>query len=654
MADAAAGRLTIRDLRSGRNNVDPPQSLKDTQCIEALNVDWFNATFARKRNGVASVSLTSSPFTGVISSQVRHIPATDETAAELWASDDAGTPNIGRLTGGTAWATPTLKDVPTGNGWDFTYASLNGKLFIAYKSAVDRLHCWDPVSNSVRRTGLAAMAVPTAADTGSGSYAAVLRYYRTRATEQRSSVTVRRSEPSPSVSFTPSGSGASARVTHGTLPGEVETHWEVEASLDNVTFYRIATVVIATATYDDSAATTSYSSNPLSATSGTYTLQKSYKFIASDQGRILGFGAYTTTDPQARVEYSAVLGSSDVGDDERVPTGNYQGLDDNDSGFATALYGPVNGSFFAGKDRQFWKLTPTGSPAIPYSVFPISKIVGVLGPQAIKVCEDESGRPNVIWMSRLGPYRLGIFGPEYIGKGVEDKTIGANGGSTLSLAATHVVCHLQWYREKRQAWFWCAVDGGNDPTIVLCFTLGRTPPPYGSNDAGVNSGWSVFTGGVATARCSVQFSNTIAASMSRDLKPYIGSTAGNNTFGKCDTGTQDLGASYQAYVDTKVYEPWGDNYTGSIQGGQIVGLVASGVTLTVTTNADFSAQTAADTVDFTQQGTETRAQPRIGGGVTIAEIQVVQWRVGDSAAMNNNWQVDELGMSWMRGALVAA
>lgn len=650
MADPTSGLLSIADLRSGRNNVAPPQSLSETQCVEAVNIDWFNSTFGRKRNGTAAVTLTSSPFTGTISSMVRHVPTTDETAAELWATDDAATPHLGRLVAGTAWATPTLVDAPTGNGWDFTFASLNGKLFIAYQSGVDRLHCWDPVTNTVRRTGLAIMAVPTVADTGSGTYAAVPRYYRTRAIEQRSGLTVRRSEPSPSVTFTPSGSGASARVTHGTLPGEIETHYEVEASTDNATFFRIAVVAIATATYDDSALTTTYSTNPLSATTGTYSLQKAYKFIASDQGRILGFGSYTSTDPQARLEFSAVLGSSDIGDDERVPTGNYQGLDENDSGVATSLCGPVNGSFFAGKYRQFWKLTPTGSPALPYSVICLSKVFGVIGPQAIKICEDESGRPNVIWMSHVGPYRLGIFGPEYIGKRVEDLTIGSSNGSRLSLAA-HVVCHLQWYRDLRQVWFWVALNSDNDPTTVLVYTVGQTPPPY-SNDTGTPSGWSLFTGGIARARCSALFSATLGATMSRDLKPYIGSTSAVNTFGKCDTGTQDFSASYQAYVDTKAYEPWGNTYTGTVTGGQIVAKVSMGTTITVTTNADYGAQSRKDTVSLSATGSETRIQPRIGGGVVLADCQAAQWRVGDSAATNTAWQIDELSVNWKRGAPV--
>lgn len=645
--------LTIRNLRSGRNNVDPPQALSDSQCVEALNVDWFNATLARKRGGTASVTLTASPFTGTISSAARHVPTTDETVAELWATDDAATPKIGRLTGGTAWVAPTLKDVPTGNGWDVTYASLNGKLFLAYQSAVDRLHVWDPVTATVRRTGLAVMAVPTVANTGAGTYAAVQRFYRTRVTEQRSGVTVRRSEPSTSVGFTPSGTGTAARVTQGALPGEVETHWEVEAGTDNTTFYRIATVVIGTTTYDDSAATTAYSASPLSAAAGTYALQKSYKYIAVDQGRLLGFGAYTAANPQSRIEFTAVLGSSDIGDDERVPTANYQGLDENDSGSATALVGPVNGSFFAYKYSQLWKLTPTGTVATPYSLLALSKVVGAVGPYAVKVCEDESGRPNLVWMSHLGPYRNGIFGPEYLGKAVEDKTIGANSGSTLSLAATRVVCHVQWYRDKRQVWFWIAIDGGNDPTLLLVYTVGRTPPPYGT-DPGLNSAWSVFSGGIATARCSVQFSTTIGATMLRTLKPYIGSTSAVNTFGQCDTGTQDLAVNYQAYLDTKVYAPWGENATGTLMGASVTAAASAGVTITVTVKPDYGAQSVSDTVLLTAAGTETRVMPRVGGAVAIAGIYVVQCRIGDSVAANTAWQLDELALTWRKGAPVVA
>lgn len=649
------GRLAIEDLRSGRNGADPPQTLSDTECAEALNVDWFNSPFGRRRGGVATVSLTNSPFTGTMSSLFRHVPTTLETSAELWGTDDAATPVIGRLAGGTAWATPTLKDAPTGNGWDFTYASLNGVLFMAYQSAVDRLHCWDPVLAKVRRTGLAAMGTPSVADTGGGTYAAVLRYYRVRLTEQRAGVTVRRSEPSASASFTPSGGGASARVTQGTVAGEDETHWEIEASTDNATFYRIGTVVIGTTTYDDSVVTTAYSNSPLSATIGTYTLQKSYKYIAVDQGRLLGFGAYTSTNPQSRIEWSAVVGSSDVSDVERVPIGNYKGLDENDSGFATGLVGPVNGSFFAFKYRQFWKGTPTGNVSTPYNWIPLDKTMGAVGPQAIKVGEDERGNATIYFMSFRGPWRYGLMGKEYIGKRVEDKTLGANSGTTLSLGASRVVSHFQWYADLRQMWMWVATGTSNDPDTVLMYTVGRAAL-FGSasHEPTVPGGFSIFTGGVATARCAVMFSNTIGATMSRDLKPYIGSTSAVNTIGKANTGTQDFGVNFQAYLDTKAYDPWGTAFYGTVAAVQLTAAAANGVSVQVTTTADFGVSATADQASLTPGGSETRVQPALGGAVALAQMQNVRFRVGDGGAVNAGWQLDSLDVTWTKGAPIAA
>lgn len=649
-------RLQISDLRSGRNGVDPPQSISDKHCAEAMNVHWFNATFGRKRAGVAAVTLSSSPFAGIISSMFRHVPTTDETRAELWATDDAATPTVGRLAGGTAWTAPTLKDAPTGNGWDFSYASFNGVLYIAYQSAVNRLHEWDPVLNLVRRTGLAAMGVPAVTDTGSGSYAPTLQYFRTRATEQRSGITVRRSEPSVSFPFTPSGSGASAHIVQGTVPNEGETHWEVEGSTDNATFYRIATVVIGTTTYDNTAATTTFVNNPLSATTGTYSLQRSYRYLAVDQGRVLGFGSYTTTDPQNRVEFSAVLGSSDIGDGERVPTGNYQGLDENDSGPATALLGPVNGSFFAGKYRQFWKLTPSGNPTTPYNVIALSKVVGPINQFCATVGEDETGNPAIYFNTFRGPYRWGLRGIEYIGKVMEDRTLSANNGVSLNLAASHVVAHTRWYADTRQVLFWWAVSSDNDPTEGGIFSVGRTLPYYGgySTEPAEPSRWSRFTGGMGAARCSTLFSNTIGTTMSRDLKPYIGSTSAINTFGKTYTGSQDFGVNYQGYIDTKDYSPWGNDHSGDVMAAQIVAAAQAGVTLTVTTVGDFGVQSATDTVSLTPEGSETRVQPLVGKAMVMGDIETVHWRVGDAAAANTTWQVDELSITHKKGAQVAA
>src|SRR5690606_5003066 len=104
-------------------------------------------------------------------------------------------------------------------------------------------------------------------------------------TVQSVGTTLRRSEPSASQSFTPSGSGTAARVTKPATISEGETHWEIEASTDNVNFYVIATQAVGTTTYNDSADPDTYSDNPLSEDIGDYTLLWSAKFLSVDEDR---------------------------------------------------------------------------------------------------------------------------------------------------------------------------------------------------------------------------------------------------------------------------------------------------------------------------------------------------------------------------------
>ena len=640
-------RLIVANLRAGRNGTEPPLSLREagtaapgvsvpagaSECVEALNVDWYNASLARKRGGADALAmLTVVPaniFTGTVSFLGRHVPSTDETAAELWAADDATPVKMGRLAGATTWVAPTLNDAFTGNGWDVTGASINGKYFLSFKTAQPRLHVWDPVTATVRRTGLATPAVPTVANTGVGAYAATLRYYRVRWTHQTAGVTDRRSEPSPSASFTPSGAGASARITIPTVAGEGETHWELEAGTDNATFYLLATTVIGTTTYDDSALPTSYPNGALSDVSGTYLVQKSYKFLAVDQNRVLGFGSWTSTDKQNRLEFSALVGATgDVGNDERVPLNNYIDLDETDSGTATGLVGPVLGSFYAFKYRQVWKLVPTGVATAPYSVFAMSKTIGAISHHSIRVAEDDAGNPAIYFLSARGPYRLGTHGFEYLGLPVEDMWLGPT-TSTVNLNATHVVAHTVYHSDKRQVWFWFATGTSNDPDTKLVFDVKR--------DA-----WARHTGPTAAARCSTMFANTVGASMSRDLKPYIGNTGAANTVLKCDTTTtNDAGTNFQAYVLTKPYALGSLGAFCTVGQGTLVAKAGSGVTITQSLIRDFGIETRTATVSLTPAGAETRVFRLFDSG-SMAGAQVVQFQIGDAAEVSNGWSLDVL------------
>src|SRR5262249_50407578 len=156
----------ISDVSGGRNGYDPPWKLKPNECADAVDVEFWQAPLGRPRQGSVAIGMTFSAGGPVTAGKKilwveRPVPGTDETAAELWAADDAATPIVGRLAGATTWTAPTLKDAITGNVQDMCGASANGRLFIAYGSGQGRLHCWD--GSTVRRTGLAATAAPTVA-----------------------------------------------------------------------------------------------------------------------------------------------------------------------------------------------------------------------------------------------------------------------------------------------------------------------------------------------------------------------------------------------------------------------------------------------------------------------------------------------------------
>jgi len=137
----------------------------------------------------------------------------------------------------------------------------------------------------------------------------------------------------------------------------------------------------------------------------------------------------------------------------------------------------------------------------------------------------------------------------------------------------------------------------------------------------------------------VMFSTTVAASMSRELKPYIGQVDTNNTIWKCDsTATNDAGTNFQAYVETKEYGRIGAHH--GLRDGVLIGQVASGVTVTVTARSDFGLDgSATGTALLTAAGSETRTQKRLEG-LQTAGVGTFALRIGDSAAASNQWTVD--------------
>lgn len=655
--------LMIGDLRGGRNGADPPISLPDNQCVEALNVDWYDGLIGRKRGGAAAVTETGgTAFSSGIQSIFRHVPGVAETAAEFWGVDGAATPIVKRMTGGTAFANVTVSDAIATKPQEVNKATLNGKLFLAYDSTQDRLHVYDPNlgSPSVRRVGFATPAAPTVANSaGAGAIAANQRYVRVRwgqFTAATGGTVYRRSEPGASVAFTPDGAHDNVVVTQPAVPSEGETHWEIELSSDNATWYRVAgqdvdtsiagaaAIAIGTATATVGGVWTStYVNCTVPEPAGYYSRFPSVKYLVTDGNRLLGAGAWETSGADSggknsRIWYTPVLGSADKGDDERVPNQsnqkNYVDLNENDGGGITGLSAPINGVPYAFKYRQIWRLSPTGDVTVPYLPRKLSDTYGSIAHKATCIGRDHVGNPAVYFLSQDGPCRLVVVGgvPEiqYLGRDIEDIW------STLNRAATTVVAHGLYHADKHQVWWWIATGSSNTPDTKLVFDVLLGKFTEGER---IRGGWSKHTGNSAAATCSCLMSNTLAASMSSDLKPYIGRSTGTVIW-KCDTAdTDDATTAFQAYVKTKPIPVAPIGLNVGVGQTHLLAKVAAGVTITQTIDRDYGIETRTSTVLLTADASETRTVKKFEGS-EMEGAGTLQFQWGDASALANAWTLD--------------
>ena len=461
---------------------------------------------------------------------------------------------------------------------------------------------------------------------------------------------IRRSEPSASVSFTPSGANANATVTQPAVAGEGETHWEIEASTDDSVWVahqsqlRSSTqIAIATTTYADTTATSAYTTYPATDTTGLHARFPSVRYLITDGNRLLGTGSWETAGADSggrnsRIWFSPVLGSADKGDDERstntTTQKNFVDLNENDGGFNTGLGGPINGVPYAFKYRQVWKLRPTGDVATPYLPRKLRDDIGCIAHKTITVGEDERGRSALYFLSHRGPYRVTFDGDvQYLGRDNEVTW------RSMNLAATTVVAHATYYPDLHQWWVWIATASANTPDVKMMFDaqLG-----FVDEQGQVRGGWAKHDSLSAAAVSSCLFSNTLGTSMSRDLKPHIGRASGT-TILKCDTAdTNDNATNFQAYIKTRPLVTTGD--LGTKAGLEDVLLLAktqSGVTITLTVDRDFLAETRTATVVLTAASTETRAVLKFEAS-GMGEANVIQLQVGDGAAASNTWTLDGL------------
>lgn len=647
------GLIWIGDLSGGLNDTDAPQDLAANQCTIADNVEWVTTKCAQRRQGGTNGINATEPWAANISlvALARHTPSADETAAEMFGWGGPATVVMGRMAGSNQFVAVTVSDaLDTSTAKFINGVSLNGKFFVAGDTSVDRLHVWD--GSSLRRVGISTPAAPTVANTGAGAYAATLRYYKVHFVNVNVTPAVT-SELSPAVSFTPSGAGTAARVTRPTAPGDSESHWRLFGSPDGVNYYVLSSATVATTTIDDNVAPSAYSTAaPTFAGFPTdanyFTPPISPKYVLADEDRLLLLSSWETASMASAVMWTPVIGTtptfpSGIADEERVPSTNRLDLDRQDGGGITGG-GILSGTIYVFKLSHIYRLRRTGDVDLPYQAIPITKSLGAISHKAIVVGEDETGRECLYFLSRRGPYRLTVDGLEYLGRDIEGIW------DTLNYSAITQPFGV-WHLEKRQVQWWIATGAAVAPTHKLVFHARHARRDDSGN---VRGGWAVHTGGAADGNAAVMFANTLGATMSLDLKPYLAQTW---TSGLPDgpvikydadgtyTDRGGLLSTYIARVKTGAFPPGGPGMKGRVAQTYVLGTPANR-SLAVDVVEDFGARTRSGTATLpAASGSETRVHVKVDDDARAADAMYIEIVLDDDVtpASSAAWTVDAMG-----------
>lgn len=617
--------LVLGDLTGGVNDSDSPFAIAAKQAVDARNVDFREGRLGSKRRGTVEINLTGSALNPPVAALIRHQPTNSVANDELWAIDSSGA--IDRRVGG-AWqggvtAVNNFVAALTPAG-DENGVSLHGKLFIAAQGSQDRLLVWD--GTLLRWAGIAQPADPTVGGTGVGAYTGT-RYFRIRYTEQVGGTTVRRSEPSNTVSLAPSGTGSGALVTKpagteatSSVAMDGQTHWEVEASVDNILFYRIATVAVGTATYTDTTAfTTGYSAFTLSERVGLYVPPRSARHVAVDEDRLVLGGSRFTAADDSTIYWSPVSADVGVGNDERIPTttGNYLNLDGLDGGRINALVTGVSGNILVFKRRRVYKLVRTGVLTSAYDPYTESDARGSTLRGAV-TGTDEAGVTCVYFIDpSCGLCRIGRLG-------VQDLAIPIR--KTWARRAPSGNPWIIFYPELQQVWYGVSLDAGADKRVFVFEAR------YGAN--------LYHDGVMSTATSAVVFPEITTLAE----RPHLGLATG---IVKADSGTTDMTAGFAGYITSKPFEV-GDGWTKFAIRASVLLAAASPATVAVTLNRNYGLELKTVNASLAAVGAEPHVQ-RALDNTTIGDCINIQVKLGDPAAfvgaqLAQAWSLDKLTM----------
>ena len=547
----------------GRNGVDEPAVLPTDMGTEAVNWVLTAQGLGERRRGTITMPITGT-WEGA-ASMTRFQPTQDDGQAVLVFSTFDTPAQFMHVTAGLAAAPITPLGTLVGSPLLVSYATGNGKLFMAFKSSAgNRLHVYAPAvyGNQLVLAGLSAPPTVSVANVGTGTYPAVLRYYRAQTRTYAAGVQAAVSGLGPPQSITPSGTGTAIQVGIASV-GEKATHWRPFGSADGILYYQLSgwLDLTTTETWDDSRLVGEYGSLEAAPLEGSRYPLPSAKYLLWDGVRLLLFGTQgdqTGNDLPAvpgRVYFTQALDATvDGGEDESIvmtqEVKGYVDLNRNGGAEDRAIVGPVDGNILIMQSRGVYLLKPTGAVARPYARIVLSKEIGAVSHWSSFVGEDEAGRPCIYWLDpHRGPYRYGADGLQWLGYDIQDLWATFDPQLTTPLAAHGI------YDQRTRRCYWWIVQGDElYPTVGLMFFPKEGRP---TRDEGVRYGWTRFTGAAATAQCSVMFAEVFGNPMGRRLKPYLGYDTRINQFDapgiNVDDDSQPNETAYCAYITSKAW-----------------------------------------------------------------------------------------------------
>lgn len=447
-------------------HVLPLTALPEGMVSSATNVDLDERGIFIPRKGITTFSTVGTPPTAAINSLFTYRNGTTDELFAFTAS------TLNHWDGST-WASLALSDT-SGFDADTMAIHYNGKVFLAYNSTQNRLHVL--ASGVVRRVGIGLVAAATVANTGAGTYAATLRYYkiqmRIHLNADASQARLASSELSAVVSFTPSGAGTAARITKPTTI-DSSTHWTVYASGDGITFYDISgSQAVGTTTWDDTIVVANYpaASAGVAPEVGLFVPPPSARFIVSDGTRLLMAGAHETTAAAGettpsvkRVWFTRPMGATDKGDDEAITQTTdrryYIDIDDPANTTITGL-ASIGGVVYVFFTRAVWRLVPSGVDGSPYRAEQVSATVGAMRQPGIAVGGSTTGTEDAVYfVSQFsGLHRVSTArGLEWLGRDVCPRV----------LTSDMVEPTLEFNPVTLDLWMWMVAGGAQaNPRVV--------------------------------------------------------------------------------------------------------------------------------------------------------------------------------------------